>query len=206
MSVWEIFAAVYTLAVLYELSYFLTLLLNKDPMLTRYLREDGIVFFTCVTVGLAVISPLQLSLSYLGRLATIVVRRGVRSCPDSAYHTVGGADMNYYQPRKRKDGKWDFTCRNDDDVWAVGYCAEAGGGHHESEEEARDCYTKYLLDKELTFTKMANQQRRCQVCQEYTEGIAQVGQATMYVLCDEHRNREEVEKLYGKVGNITSSY
>ena len=32
--------------------------------------------------------------------------------------------MNYYDARQRgEDGPWDFTCRNDDRIWAVGFCA-----------------------------------------------------------------------------------
>jgi hypothetical protein len=32
--------------------------------------------------------------------------------------------MNYYQARQReKDGRWDYTKRNDDDIHPVGYCA-----------------------------------------------------------------------------------
>lgn len=37
--------------------------------------------------------------------------------------------MNYYQAReilgedKKPTGKWHYTCRNDDRIWAVGYCA-----------------------------------------------------------------------------------
>lgn len=31
--------------------------------------------------------------------------------------------MNYYGPRERKsDGRFDYTCQNDDRVWPVGYC------------------------------------------------------------------------------------
>jgi hypothetical protein len=30
--------------------------------------------------------------------------------------------MNYYAARQRKDGKWDYTCSNDGDIWPVGYC------------------------------------------------------------------------------------
>jgi hypothetical protein len=32
--------------------------------------------------------------------------------------------VNYYRARQRKDGKWDYTCRNDGRIWPVGYCAE----------------------------------------------------------------------------------
>lgn len=33
--------------------------------------------------------------------------------------------MNYYGARQReKDGRWDYTCKNDDRIWPVGYCHE----------------------------------------------------------------------------------
>lgn len=33
--------------------------------------------------------------------------------------------MNYYAARERlSDGRFDFTCRNDDKTWPVGYCHE----------------------------------------------------------------------------------
>lgn len=33
--------------------------------------------------------------------------------------------MNYYGARQREsDQRWDFTCKNDDRIWPVGYCHE----------------------------------------------------------------------------------
>ena len=32
--------------------------------------------------------------------------------------------MNYYAARQRKDGRWDYTCRNDDFIHPVGYCSK----------------------------------------------------------------------------------
>ena len=42
---------------------------------------------------------------------------------------------------------------------------------------------------------MSNQQNRCKVCCEYTEGFAELD-TCIIVLCDKHRNKEEVSKLY----------
>jgi hypothetical protein len=124
--------------------------------------------------------------------------------------------MKYYAARQRATTKkWDYICMNDGQRWAVGYCSgkyptvqddeslehrecyhEDG---HETAEEARECYKRYMLDNRLHLDgKMANQQMRCQVeqCDAWTQGTARLGGYTSFTLCDEHRNRETVEKLY----------
>jgi hypothetical protein len=94
---------------------------------------------------------------------------------------------------------------NDGKIWPVGYCYDAGGSHHDTKEEAEECYRKYLLDNRLQLKgKLADQQHRCQICQEYTDRYASVDHMT-YPLCDKHRNREQVEQLFGLVGEIISS-
>lgn len=115
--------------------------------------------------------------------------------------------MNYYDARQRKtDKKWDYTCMNDGRIWPVGYCADAGGGHHDTAEEARECYTRYLLENRMRLDgKMDNQQLRCEICKEFTDGFAEVDHSH-FTLCGEHRTREHVEKLFGTVGQITSSW
>jgi hypothetical protein len=122
---------------------------------------------------------------------------------------VEGSAVNYYDARKRQsDGRWDFTCMNDGEIWPVGYCAQEGGGHHETEAEARECYRDYLLDNELRFRNPADPAtlRKCEVagCGVFTGGSAELSLRT-WVLCDAHRNRAEVEKLFGPVGQIMSS-
>jgi hypothetical protein len=116
--------------------------------------------------------------------------------------------MNYYyQARQRtSDGRWDYTNMNDGRVWPIGYCGGEGGGHHATEMEARECYTKYLLDTRTNFDrKMQDQKLRCEVCGEFTDGVAEVGHAS-FVLCDQHRTREHSATLLGTVNQITSSY
>lgn len=83
--------------------------------------------------------------------------------------------MNYYGARQRKsDSRWDFSCKNDNRIWPVGYCskwrpfsdqeikewhispekleehARFKDKHHDTghstEEEACECYRQYLLD------------------------------------------------------------
>jgi hypothetical protein len=129
--------------------------------------------------------------------------------------------MNYYQARKREsDGRWDYTRNNR----PAGYCQEfkefdpefvenyhisevevekhnkfSDKYHtdgHECEEEACDCYKEYQLDHALRLgLKMSDQQMKCKICDEWTQKYAEID-CSMYILCDEHNNREEVEKLY----------
>lgn len=79
---------------------------------------------------------------------------------------------------------------------------------HATKEEACACYREYLLDQELRLDKqMSGQKRICQVegCNEWTQGMAEVGHEP-FILCDQHRTREEVEKLFGDVGETFSSW
>ena len=51
--------------------------------------------------------------------------------------------MNYYKPMKKADTlKWQFTCRNDNVIYPVGYCNERNC-EHDTPEEASDCYRDY---------------------------------------------------------------
>src|SRR6185503_14244261 len=72
---------------------------------------------------------------------------------------------------------------------------------HADAAEACECYKQYELDHELEFKTLplekADTLHKCQSagCPEYTAGIALLGQHRHFYLCDEHRNRAEVEKL-----------
>lgn len=128
--------------------------------------------------------------------------------------------MNYYEPKQRNDGKWEYTRNNG----PTGYCqkfkpfdkefverfhitetevekhnrfADKYHSHgHESFEEACDCYKQYQLDHQLQLNhEDVNQQRKCAVCGEWTTKFAMLD-CKLWHLCDEHRNREEIEKLH----------
>lgn len=132
--------------------------------------------------------------------------------------------MNYFQASQRKDDKWDFTCSNDGRKWPVGYCSpfrdynekerkellmsdawyadhlkHKGKYHdcgHDTAEQAAECYKQYVLDHDLRLDgKDADAQRKCEVCQAWTSGFAMLDYE-MWFLCDKHRTRESVEKLY----------
>jgi len=135
--------------------------------------------------------------------------------------------MNHYIAKKRQsDGKWDYTCNNR----PTGYChewrdidpkeipisesqleayrASKDKYHscgHDTEEEARECYKRYQLDNSLRFSTMSNQQLKCKVCGEWTQGFAEVD-CSLFTLCDEHRNRETVEQIYKAPDESWSSW
>ena len=79
---------------------------------------------------------------------------------------------------------------------------------HETAEEARECYKRYLLDNHvnLEFGTTRNTQQRCQVegCENWTQTAAMVDHRT-YDLCDDHRNLEALEGLVA-VGSSMGSY
>jgi hypothetical protein len=116
--------------------------------------------------------------------------------------------MNYYQASQRiKDGIWHYTAMNDHRIWPVGYCADGCLGHA-TKEEAEDHYQQWRLDTAHYDGRMSNQQRRCEVCQAWTDGYASIepGFATLYILCDDHRNRDELAKLLPSPEMIAASW
>lgn len=130
-----------------------------------------------------------------------------------------GRVMNYYQPRQReKSLRWDFTCKNNKQIWPIGYCSgrSVGGPHddkyhddgHASAEEASECYRQYLLDNRLVFEDGEGRKtmRVCQhpECDEFTAGTAEI-ELCVFHLCDEHRTREVVESLFEAPGQVISS-
>lgn len=133
--------------------------------------------------------------------------------------------MNYYVAKQRvEDKRWDYTCNNH----PVGYCRKyveidpklygehrqaeyAATAHkhhsdgHATEEEARKCYLEYLLDHKMRFGQMSNQQKKCKICGEWTQGFAEMD-CEILVLCDKHRTREIVETLVEPPSEIWSSW
>jgi hypothetical protein len=130
--------------------------------------------------------------------------------------------MNHFVALQRLDGRWDYSCNRH--PW--GYCAafrepkegfwtpkaiaehtatkdKHHTGGHATKEEAEACYKEYLLDHQLQLDREdKDQQMKCKVCGEWTTKFAMLGGYTLWHLCDRHRNREEVSKLY----NIEESW
>lgn len=124
--------------------------------------------------------------------------------------------MNYYQPRQvdpeadREDaGKWRYTCMNDGQVWPVGYCAGACPGH-DTPEGAYEHQTEYVLDNAHFDGEWKDVQHRCEAegCGAWTTRFASLGPGQMQThdLCDEHRNRETLAVIVGRVGDSFGSY
>ncbi len=142
--------------------------------------------------------------------------------------------MNYDDARqidpkadKPDAGKWRYTTRNDDRIWAIGYCAEGCPGH-DTAEGAYEHQTAYLLDHELHLDgRYSDAQHRCEAdvptgginisgmltapptgtekCGKWTEFFGSVGWAPSWSLCDVHRTREVVAALFGTVGQVIHS-
>lgn len=114
--------------------------------------------------------------------------------------------MNYYQALKLQDtGLYHYTCTNGDHTYAVGYCADGCPGHA-TPEEAQEHYRQYTLDTQTHYNGVNNDtQRKCEVCGEWTQHYALV-EHRRYALCDEHRNRDELEKLVKLEDSFSSSW
>jgi hypothetical protein len=136
--------------------------------------------------------------------------------------------MRHYSARQRVDGKWDYTCGN----YPVGYCAEykewtqeeldryhfradcpslkkaaefKDKHHtcgHDTEVKAQECYRQFMLDQSMSYgRKSSDAQYKCKVCGEWTQFFAMCN-TRLWTLCEKHNNREEVEKLFGSVGEM----
>lgn len=116
--------------------------------------------------------------------------------------------MNYYQARQRKsDMLWHYTCQNDNNIWSVGYCGHECDGHA-TKEEAEAHYRAYVLDTADYERRLLNTQRRCEVCEAWTDRVALsgVGMAESHVLCDAHCNREGLNQVLPEQREIISSW
>ena len=121
--------------------------------------------------------------------------------------------MNYYRPLEKADrdgkptGLWHYTVTNDNTkrTHPVGYCANGCEGHP-TPDGAREHYKEYRLDHARYNAKLSGVQKKCEVCGEWTQGAAEIAfEMELHVLCDQHRNREELSKLV-QVGDAFGSY
>lgn len=132
-------------------------------------------------------------------------------------------------------GLWHYTCKNDGRIWPVGYCSPWETcpdckGHsivsidakcdkcenrgvikrenpcpgHKTPEEAAEHYRQYKLDNVRYDGKYHDEMRKCEICGNWTEHFALIDYRS-YALCDEHRNRENLEKVFPLYGNYISS-
>lgn len=78
-------------------------------------------------------------------------------------------------------------------------------GGHATQEESEECYSQYLLDQRLRLGLLNNGFNQCAICGELTNKYAELDM-TQYNLCDQHNNKESVEKLHKPSEIIISSY
>ena len=119
--------------------------------------------------------------------------------------------MNYYDARElagvdgQSSGLFHYTAQNDDRIFPVGYCAQGCAGHA-TPEEAREHYRLYLLDNARYDGELLSEKRKCETCGEWTQTYASIPlNMETHILCDEHCNRETLDTVMHRVGQIISS-
>lgn len=70
---------------------------------------------------------------------------------------------------------------------------------HAMAEEAQACYREYLLDHHRRAYEDRETMRRCQVCEEWTNGVVEVD-SHYFHLCRQHQDRQSVASLLPAVG------
>jgi len=104
--------------------------------------------------------------------------------------------VNYYQARQREsDKRWDWTCKNDDQVWAMPPCSGHKDGHETAEQAVLHFFSyeaEHLTEHEIA----ADTQHRCewvstvdnQRCPNWTTKWLEARHwGGHQFLCDEHR-------------------
>jgi hypothetical protein len=106
--------------------------------------------------------------------------------------------MNYAQARQREsDGRWDWTVRNDDRIWASGPCADHADGHATAEEAERH-YWEWEHDPTTYHVgEYAGAQHECLACKTWTSSYVRLRDGyTTFVLCPDHQDRASVDQVH----------
>ncbi len=98
--------------------------------------------------------------------------------------------------------KWRYSCEHGGDTHTAPSCLDCEG--HNTPEEACECYRQYLLDNLLHLEDdlwAPGNLMRCNIqeCEAMTRGGARITGRRTFMLCQEHRTRETMEKIYPKV-------
>lgn len=113
--------------------------------------------------------------------------------------------MNYDKAREnpKKPGFFLWCSRNDNKLFYAEPCNE--GCEHRSAEEAERHFYNFCLES-VTERIDKDQQHKCKVCEAWTQ--KSLGNFDLHLLafhaflCDEHRTKEELAKLYPFVPDI----
>lgn len=116
------------------------------------------------------------------------------------------------QPLQReRDKRWDYTeGSGSSGPYAVGYCNPRGAEHdpehaakyhntgHATPEEAVECHARYEVERMLQFGVSEKEQRRCVVCDAWTQKRAffRGDSPRFYDLCETHATTEVVLRLH----------
>jgi hypothetical protein len=133
--------------------------------------------------------------------------------------------MNHMKARQLSSGGWRYTNANGDNIYPSGYCvgpkfiqsildrndfmsanenermrANLSSYHeepHATAEEAIECYRTYLLDSADYDGFTPDVQRKCAVCDEWTQRYATIRQSMgrHVYLCALHLNRGDYDKF-----------
>lgn len=78
---------------------------------------------------------------------------------------------------------------------------------HDTPEGAQRHYREYVLDGATYGDKMSDQQLRCEICRAYTDGMAKAGPGQMYmhVLCDDHRDRDNLDRFLSSMSGVSAA-
>jgi hypothetical protein len=71
---------------------------------------------------------------------------------------------------------------------------------HGSAEEALECYRKYCLDLKTVVHEERETWKPCVACRKITTRRITVNRSTTIVLCNNHDDRKELEKVYKPAG------
>lgn len=98
--------------------------------------------------------------------------------------------------RKSEDGGWHYVSLGRDGGYPLGYCADHEP--HETEIQARECYSQYQRDNIRLDGKMADWSG-CRACDAPTKNVADIRYDGFRSepLCDEHRTQERAVKVLG---------
>ncbi|KKN46043.1 hypothetical protein LCGC14_0677370 [marine sediment metagenome] len=117
--------------------------------------------------------------------------------------------MNHDRALEMLDHTWNYARTNDNQhrTYPIGYCSNhtllnekyLAYHKHATKEEAEECYKKYELDNNLRLNAGTIGEEtlvKCHECKEFTNITTTVNGWRMYYLCDEHRTRETMEKIF----------
>lgn len=76
---------------------------------------------------------------------------------------------------------------------------------HDTPAAAAEHYRDYLLDQRVRISESRSQQRRCEVCEEWTQGVVTIGTYRMHTLCPEHQDRASIAAVMGPIGESWES-